>query len=190
MATHIPTREHVQKQTMTRAAFLALPESNLQREYIYGEAIMAPAPAPDHQISSMSIIKTLLPVLPPSGIFLHPPSEIWFGDDILQPDLFWIREKGDCLRVDKHWEGAPDLIVEILSPSNAKYDRSTKFKIYEQYGVREYWLVSYLEETDEVYVLENAKFARYGVFGAEDSFSSQAINNQPIPVTPFFEGLS
>jgi Uma2 family endonuclease len=177
------------RRTMSREEFLAQPESVTPAEYIDGEAFMAPSPDPDHQFVSGDINKVVDRLVPPDGVLLYAPQDIWFGKDIIQPDLFWIRPDGDCVRVAKHWVGAPDLTIEILSPSTAKHDKDKKFKIYEQYGVREYWLVSIIEETVEVHVLKDGKFSRYGVFGAEDTFISPVLNDQTVTVSEFFKRL-
>ena len=61
-------------------------------------------------------------------------------------------------------EGAPDLVVEVLSPRSARYDRGRKKDAYEKCGVREYWIVSHMELTVEQYVLEDGKFVLREVY--------------------------
>jgi len=95
-----------------------------------------------------------------------------------EPDVFWIRpDNGLCTLVEKHyWHGAPDLIIEILSPSTAYRDRGIKYEMYEKHGVREYWLVDPEAAFIEVYVLAEGRFARLGLFRAGQTFTSLVIS--------------
>ena len=62
--------------------------------------------------------------------------------------------------------GAPDLVVEVLSPSTARYDRGHKKDVYEKHGVREYWLVNPTDRSVEQYILENGHFVLRGMYYA------------------------
>ncbi|MBQ9346433.1 MAG: Uma2 family endonuclease [Oscillibacter sp.] len=66
--------------------------------------------------------------------------------------------------------GAPDLVVEVLSPSTARYDKGHKKDVYEKHGVREYWLVNPADQTLEQYVLEEGRFVLRGVFAQYPEF--------------------
>lgn len=73
---------------------------------------------------------------------------------------------------DGYWYGAPDLVVEVLSPSTAHKDRGVKFDLYEKHGVREYWLVDPEGRYVEVYRREGERFDRAGVFAAGQSWAA------------------
>jgi Uma2 family endonuclease len=113
----------------------------------------------------------------PSGLAVVAPGAIRFeADHVLEPDVFWIRPDGDCKLIDKrYWEGAPDLVIEVLSPSTAKRDRGVKFEVYERHGVREYWLIDLEAQFIEVYRHENGVFKRQGVFGTDETFTSATL---------------
>lgn len=89
-----------------------------------------------------------------------------FDDTVVQPDLVIVcdhsklEEKGGC-------KGAPDMVAEILSPATAKYDRLTKFRLYQKSGVREYWIVDPESRTVAAHVLENGKYVAFA-YGEED----------------------
>jgi Uma2 family endonuclease len=160
----------VEKTRMTVEEFKQLPESNLPTELIDGELIVSPAPLDPHQRASWSMVGYLASMKLP-GIFRHAPTDVHIGDDVVQPDIFWIRENStNCIQQDNRWYGAPDLIIEILSPSTAHRDRSKKYTIYEQHGVREYWLVDPEALFVEVYIRKDDQFARHGVFGVGETF--------------------
>ena len=79
---------------------------------------------------------------------------------MVEPDLLYIsRERLDVL-TDKHVRGAPDLVVEILSPGTRKTDESIKRKLYERFGVREYWVVDPELDTIKIYRRVAEAFAR------------------------------
>jgi Uma2 family endonuclease len=86
--------------------------------------------------------------------------------DVVQPDISIIC---DFHKIDERGcKGAPDLIVEILSPGTAKRDRWDKFHLYEKYGVREYWIVDPIHETIEVYLLQENRFGEQKVYTRGD----------------------
>src|SRR4051812_14161499 len=167
---------------MTAKAFLELPETNLPTELIDGELIVSPAPIPEHQNVSIELI-ILLRGLIPNGKLYHAPIDVYFDEaNIVQPDILWVAENGLCFIGDKRLEGAPDLIVEILSPSTARRDKNKKFLLYEKHGVREYWLVDSQAQYIEVWRLEDGKFAPKGVFGPGETFISTVLDNKIIEV--------
>jgi Uma2 family endonuclease len=112
-----------------------------------------------------------------SGKTVVAPAAIRFEvDHVLEPDVFWIRPDGDCKPiVNRYWQGAPDLVVEVLSPSTAKRDRGVKFDVYERHGVGEYWLIDPEARFVEVYQRANERFQRQGVYGVEDTFASAVL---------------
>ncbi|GHU55031.1 hypothetical protein FACS1894132_10530 [Clostridia bacterium] len=82
-------------------------------------------------------------------------------EQTFRPDLFVLCDPNKILKKDGKWlrvVGAPDLVVEVASPSTAKNDLGTKKDIYEKYGVREYWIVFPMERTILVYLLNDDKF--------------------------------
>ena len=73
-------------------------------------------------------------------------------------------------------KGAPDLIIEILSPSTQRHDRVTKFNLYQEAGVREYWIVDPMSRTVQVYVLENGLFRVVESYSAEDEAEVRVLS--------------
>jgi Uma2 family endonuclease len=162
---------------MTRAQFLALPQTNLPTEYVNGVAIMSPTPIKRHQDTVQETTFTLRALFPKSlGSLNFAPLDVHIdGVNTVQPDVFWVSaENTRCnLGEDGYWYGAPDLVIEVLSPATEKRDRGEKFKLYETAGVREYWLIG--KDYVEVYQRLEEKFARVGVFGAGESFATSLV---------------
>lgn len=165
----------MEKTRMTVQEYQSLPESSLPTELIDGELIVSPAPLDPHQKASWSIV-VYLGSLKLAGTFRHASTDVYIGSDVVQPDIFWIHDDSpDCIQQNKRWYGAPDLIIEILSPSTAHRDRSKKYTIYEQHGVREYWLIDPEALFVEVYTRSSDHFARHGVFGIGETFQSPVL---------------
>jgi len=87
----------------------------------------------------------------PLGIFLHAPVDIVLRrDSIWQPDIFVVLNPNRRILAEQRCKGAPDFIVEILSPNNKELDLYTKRTIYAQQGVTEYWIVD--PEAKEIFI--------------------------------------
>jgi len=79
-----------------------------------------------------------------------------FDDIVIQPDILVVCDKS---KLDgKSVKGAPDLIIEILSPRNTRHDTVTKARLYRKAGVREYWIVDPNAKTVQICILENGKY--------------------------------
>jgi Uma2 family endonuclease len=78
-------------------------------------------------------------------------------------------------------------VVEILSPGTAVRDRKVKFAIYQQHGVREYWMVEPYAGSVEVWRLENGEFRRFGVFGQDESFVSAVLGGRELELADIFK---
>lgn len=105
---------------------------------------------------------------------------------VVQPDIVVICDKN---KLDKRGSrGAPDLIIEIISPSSAVKDRKIKRDLYEIHGVKEYWLVNYNEKTVEVYLLnETNKYDKSAVYIEEDNISVTLFDDLNINLSYVFK---
>lgn len=88
-------------------------------------------------------------------------------DTVLQPDLMVVCDQSKVDRRGIH--GAPDMVIEILSPSSARYDRLVKFNLYQRAGVKEYWLVDPSTRTVCVYTLEDGAYHAATAYGVDSS---------------------
>jgi Uma2 family endonuclease len=174
---------------MTAAEFFKLPETNTPEELIDGELIVSPSPVPKHQkgIGKTYLLLSALQKIIGGEAYLSPIDVFLDDENIPQPDVLWIAPDGKCKVGDKYLIGAPDLIVEVLSPGTEKRDRGTKFLLYEKFGVREYWLIQPVEEYVEIFVLENGVFKRLGLFEPGQMFVSPVLSGQMIEVKALFE---
>ena len=177
------------KTRVTFEEYAALPETNQIVELIEGEIVVNPPPLDKHQKTLWEIVETLMPMMK-DGEARFAPTGLRFDDgNSFEPDLFWVGPNNmNCvLEPDgRYWRGAPDLVIEILSPSTASNDRGLKYETYERFGVREYWLVDPDAKFTEVYRHDGTKFARHGVFKAGQSFASAVLNGATIETQSWF----
>jgi len=140
--------------------YASLPEGS-PYQLIGGDLIMVPAPAPYHQRISRKIEFLLLQHIEKNdlGEVFYSPIDVYFSDeDTFQPDIIFILKERSSIIGETKIEGAPDLVIEILSPSTAYYDLGRKYKVYEKAGVKEYWLIHPDRRAVEVYVNSGDKF--------------------------------
>ncbi len=169
---------------MTRLEFDTLPETTLHMEFHDGvviypnwsEATMSLAPSTKHQRLTLKSA-TVLEDLAPNGVVVIAPTDILLDGRKIQPDVFWIAAGGACVDRETHYEGPPDLVVEVLSPASVKHDRVTKFDLYERNGVSEYWIIDPLAEYLEAYTLREGKYVRVNQ-DANGDFHSPALDKQ------------
>ncbi|MDR0719563.1 MAG: Uma2 family endonuclease [Treponema sp.] len=139
-------------------------DEKTRMEIIDGEMFMMALPTTDHQIISRELFGQLWQFLKgkpyqvfsaPVGVRLFPRTD--FSDDtFLEPDLVVVCDRSKITRAG--CEGAPDMIIEILSPSNARHDRLLKFRKYLAAGVPEYWVVDGMAKTVEIHILDQGRY--------------------------------
>ena len=174
----------------TYADWLGLPDDGFRYELIEGELFVSPSPSVQHQIAISSLLSAMYQHAKEEdlGLVLTAPIGVRLPEEetIVQPDLLFIsRERLDLVK-DNVIDGAPDLVVEILSPSNWVFDRTRKQKAYEQAGVREYWIVDYRARTVDVLVLEGREFVQRGHYGAGSVAPSEVLSGFVMSVADIF----
>ncbi len=155
------------------------PNDGKRHELIDGEHIMTPAPRTNHQKASMNLSRLLdtFVRVHNSGHVFAAPFDIVFSDfDVTEPDTVFISRARENILTEDNVRGAPDLVVEILSPSTAEMDRKTKFRLYEKYGVREYWLVSPEAENVQIFALRANGYELLGNFTGEQQVRSEVLS--------------
>jgi Uma2 family endonuclease len=150
-----------EEQYFTYEDYLSWPDYP-RYELIDGEAYMLAAPTPEHQTIILGFgaqFHTFLKgkkcqafVSPLDVILERTP----FGDTVVQPDLLVVCDKNKITK--KGCEGAPDLVIEILSPSSGRMDNLIKFERYQRAGVPEYWIVNPETGIVHSYVLHDGKY--------------------------------
>ncbi len=169
--------------------YAALPDDGLRYEIVNGVLVMAPAPTPEHQDIVGEIYVALRAYVKLAGlgrVFMGPLDVQLSPENTFQPDLVVVLNAHLDRVAEKKISGAPDLAVEIASPSTAAYDRLTKYEKYAQAGITEYWIVKPTRRTVEVLVLENGEYRSLGIFSEQATLPSQVIPGLPVRVEQFF----
>jgi Uma2 family endonuclease len=127
---------------LTYQDYLRFPDDGLRHELIDGEHFVTPTPVLRHQLVSERLGWELGAWVRSSknGQVFYAPFDVILSDfDVVEPDIMWVsNERRDIL---KKWAfGAPDLVVEILSPTTRRRDEAHKLRLYDRSGVCEYWL--------------------------------------------------
>ena len=123
--------------------YVLMPEGK-RYEIVEGELYMVPAPTTTHQRISRKLEEMLSRFVEERklGEVFDAPIDVVFSEtDIVQPDIIFISNENKNIIKEENIKGAPDLIIEILSPSSAQRDKTIKKKLYAKNGVKEYWLV-------------------------------------------------
>jgi len=164
------------KTRMTAAAFRQLPETTQPTELIRGELIVSPSPIDAHQDLVFNLA-VLIRSLMPGGKVVVAPMDVYLDDEnVLQPDVFWLAADSRCSSRNGYYYGAPELVVEVVSPASSTRDRRDKFDLYEAHGAREYWLADPAAQHVEVWQRQGERFARLGVFTEGGTFRSSALD--------------
>jgi Uma2 family endonuclease len=128
-------------------------------ELIYGRLYLSPSPSPRHQFLVFELGRRLADIADGNGgITLVAPLDVFLADhSVVQPDVLYLSKDRRHL-LGERLEGAPDLLVEVLSPGSARRDRGEKVRLYAEHGVREYWIVDPQERQVEFLVNDGGRF--------------------------------
>lgn len=171
------------KVKFTYEDYLLFPDDGKRHELVDGEHAVTPAPSTKHQRVSINLATVLKNYLKQNRVgFVYPaPCDVVLSDlDVVQPDLLFVSTARLAIVTEKSIQGAPDLIIEILSETTRKTDEIVKRKLYEHHGVREYWIVDPELETVKVYRMTEQGYVRAAEFAQEAG---------GILTTPFLPGL-
>jgi Uma2 family endonuclease len=129
---------------LTYEDYCLLPNNGKRYEVVDGELFVTPSPYWRHQdvLSSLHLHLGAFVQKHHLGKVVEAPMDVVLSShDVVQPDLLYISKARASVITEKYVQGAPDLVVEILSESTAQIDRTTKLKLYARYGVAEYWVI-------------------------------------------------
>jgi Uma2 family endonuclease len=172
--------------------YLHLPDDGKRYQIIEGEVYMVPAPTPAHQTIQGNIyylLRSFVAVRDLGRVFLAPCDVVLSNEDVVQPDLLFISRERSQIITERNIAGAPDLIVEILSPHTRKLDRILKRRLYARYGVQEYWLVDPATRTVEILTRKGDELVRASLLEIEDELRSPLWGEPMGSVADVFAGL-
>ena len=170
----------------------AMPEDGNRYEVIEGELVVSRAPGLPHQIVSGNIFGVFWSYLQsnPIGRIVATPGLILSRYSGVIPDLvFYSHARGDEIIWDERLNAAPELVIEILSPSreNVSRDRMTKRALYAKHGVKEYWIADCDDRSIEIYRLKDQGLDLIEVLRLGDEITSPLLPGFSCPLAKIFE---
>lgn len=178
MAVHDTVRRK-----LTYEDYVLFPDDGQRHEIIDGEHYVSPAPLMRHQQLSMRLsirLGSFIEANHLGELYAAPADVLLSKHDILQPDILFLSNERAAILTPKNIQGAPDLVVEILSPSTRHLDERLKLARYGLLGVREYWLV---DPAGRVVVFQ----AEGEVFRRTAELSAEAEDLLTMPLLPGLE---
>jgi Uma2 family endonuclease len=176
----------------TIADLAVMPDDGNVYEIIDGELLVSTQPHFHHQVAWTKIGGALdtWSTSTGAGIACGAPGVIFSDTDAVAPDVVWISAERlpYVLQEDGKLHGAPDLVVELLSPgaTNERRDREAKLKLYSVRGVREYWIVDWRARSVEVYRREHAALQLVATLESDDELQSPLLPGFSARVGNFF----
>jgi len=157
--------------TFEYSDLLDFPDDGKRYEIINGELFMSPSPLIWHQRASMKLsvlLGTYVSENKLGEVFASPCDVLLSNKNVVQPDLVVVLNENKDIITKENIKGVPDFLIEILSPTNRMYDVKKKRALYEQYGVKEFWLVDPELETIQKLVLQDGRYTETGTYKEDE----------------------
>jgi len=174
---------------MTAAEFFLLPEGPPYFQLLDGDLYMSPSPRRYHQklILRLAVrLQTYLDRHPLGEIYVSPSDVVFTEDTVLNPDIYFVSRERAGILTDQGANGAPDLVVEVLSASTARLDLGRKREVYAESGVREMWVVSPKTQGVEIYRFAENPSEPIAILGQGDTLDSPLFPQLAISITDLF----
>ncbi|HEV2349491.1 MAG TPA: Uma2 family endonuclease [Terriglobia bacterium] len=175
---------------LTYDEFRELPDDGKRYELIHGEVHLTPSPTTRHQWVLHTLDYSLT-----THVQREKLGEVWVapldvrlsGDTSVQPDLLYVSSARADIIQENFIAGAPDLAVEILSPSTAAHDRVTKLRLYADAGVAQVWYIDPMAKTVEVLKLEARKYFVDSALAGDQVLTSNLFPGWELPLDKLFD---
>jgi Uma2 family endonuclease len=178
---------------LTYEDFVLFPDDGKRHELIDGEHFVTPSPNRRHQRVLQNLNLVLVSFVRQrrlGEVFFAPFDVVFTRHDVVEPDLLYISAERSGVLTEANVQGAPDLVVEVLSPSSRRQDEVLKRDLYERGGVAEYWIVDPEAETVKAFRRgEDGRFGRALLLTLRDgdALSTPLLPGLEIPLPAIFE---
>ncbi|MGH9427115.1 MAG: Uma2 family endonuclease [Terriglobia bacterium] len=185
-------KQEARSSQLTYEDYLQFPDDGKRHEIIEGDHYMTPAPKTKHQTASLNLAMAMSSFAKKHSlglVFIAPCDVILSDENVVQPDLLFVSTARAAIVTEDNIQGAPDIIVEILSESSRKKDEVTKRKLYERFGVQEYWIVDPELEIVKIFKLAQQKYGRATELSKEtnDVLATELLPGFDFAVREIFE---
>lgn len=183
---------HDRIRKLTYEDYARIPDDGQRHEIIDGEHYVSPAPSISHQRMVARIFRWLDGFVLRHGlgeVLFSPADVVLSWSDIVQPDLLFVSKERAGIVTEKNIQGAPDLVVEILSDGTRRLDETHKLDLYAHYGVSEYWMFDMPRKTTRAYrrAPEGLRLAVDLAAEAGDTLTTPLLPGLEIPLAEIFE---
>lgn len=165
-----------------------MPDDGNRYELLDGEIVRSPAPMTKHQRIVVAGIAILLEAERAGygQVFVAPRDVVLDEHNVVQPDLLFVTNERLSIVTEKNIQGAPDLVIEVLSPSTSSKDLGDKLSTYARFGVRYCWLVSPEAEVIRRFALQGGTFVEDVPLRAGDQLTCPLFPTVSLDVAAFF----
>ncbi len=174
---------------MTYAQYRLLPDDGKRYELIDGELLMTPAPSTRHQRILGNLFSELRAYVKANGlgeVFVSPVDVVFEENLFLEPDIVYVSRHQQQIVGEEAIHGAPDLVVEVLSPSSFYHDLRRKMGLYSQFGVQEYWIVDPEKQTLDLYRRAGNELQLFRQFASHETLESPLLPGFRLAVSDVF----
>jgi Uma2 family endonuclease len=185
-------KQEVRSSQLTYEDYLLFPDDGKRHEIIDGDHYVTPAPKTKHQKISFNLTVAMGSFVKQRGLglILAAPSDVMLSDEnVVQPDLLFVSTARASIVTEDNIRGAPDLVVEIISELTRKKDEVTKRKLYERFGVQEYWVVDPELETVKIFRRTQQGYGRAVELSKEanDILTTELLAGFDLALTKIFD---
>ena len=175
---------------LTYEDYCLLPSDGKRYEIIDGELYVTPSPQFAHQISVTRMTRYLSAFVEDNhlGLVFVAPFDVVFSQfDVVEPDILYVSKARSEVLTRKNVQGAPDLVIEVVSESTAKIDRTIKLKLYARFGVLEYWIFDPNGPSAKIYRRQHGALELVATLGPNDSFTTPLLPGFSLPLKKLVE---
>jgi Uma2 family endonuclease len=172
---------------LTTADYEKIPADGFRHEIIDGEEFITPAPNLDHQrvvVKVTTLLENHVAGKKLGRVFVSPTDVVLSRHDIVEPDVVFVSEQRFGILTEKNIQGAPDLVIEVFSPSTQAEDRGKKLTLYQGSGIVEYWIVDPSSKTVEIREFGTTRRTR--VYKEGQSFESAVLAGLTVHLSDVF----
>ncbi len=175
---------------LTYDDYCLLPNDGKRYEIIDGELFVTPSPNLAHQRAVTRLARYLSAFVEDNHlgeVFVSPFDVVFSQFDVVEPDILYVSKARFSVLTKKNVQGSPDLVIEVLSESTAKIDRTTKLKLYARFGVLEYWIIDPDGPSAEIYRRQGGSLELVSRFDPQGSLASPLLPGFSLPLRKLVE---
>jgi Uma2 family endonuclease len=171
--------------TLTYEDYAQLPDDGRRYEIIEGVLYVSPSPSMRHQyvVTRLTSLLDHFVHAERLGMVLTAPFDMVLSNfSVVQPDILYISRARRHILTETNVQGAPDLVVEVISPSSTAMDQTTKRQLYAQYGIPFYWVIHPINRWVRAFELRGTDYAMVSEANGDQTFSAPPFTDLAIPL--------